>query len=111
MLIGRAVMQGSDAAVLSALGGQPSAADAIPDMSLVLEELYETELVSALRSGALGPDELALRAIRQRFVGEAEAKVISKVLDHTNWNRKKASTMLKVSYKSLLNKIKEYRLG
>ena len=31
-------------------------------------------------------------------------------LDYTNWNRKKAAGLLDISYKSLLNKIKKYKL-
>jgi DNA-binding NtrC family response regulator len=30
-----------------------------------------------------------------------------KALEETNWNRKKAARLLNISYKSLLNKIKE----
>ena len=36
-----------------------------------------------------------------------EKEVISYVLDKTDWNRSKASKILKVSYKTLLNKISE----
>jgi DNA-binding NtrC family response regulator len=31
-------------------------------------------------------------------------------LESTNWNRKKAARILNISYKSLLNKINEYKL-
>jgi DNA-binding NtrC family response regulator len=40
----------------------------------------------------------------------AERKVILRVLGHTNWNRKKAEKLLNISYKAILNKIKEYGL-
>jgi transcriptional regulator with PAS, ATPase and Fis domain len=40
-----------------------------------------------------------------------EKKVIAKALEHSDWNRKKAAKILDISYKSLLNKIKEYNLA
>jgi two-component system response regulator AtoC len=40
----------------------------------------------------------------------AEKKLVKKALDSTNWNRKRAAALLEISYKSLLNKIKEYNL-
>ena len=36
---------------------------------------------------------------------------VRKALGKTNWNRKKAAGLLGISYKSLLNKIKKYRLA
>ena len=36
-----------------------------------------------------------------------EREVIAYVLEKTDWNRSKASKILKVSYKTLLNKISE----
>jgi DNA-binding NtrC family response regulator len=41
---------------------------------------------------------------------EAEAAAITQALEHTNWHRQKASSLLKISYKALLYKIKEYDL-
>jgi transcriptional regulator with PAS, ATPase and Fis domain len=40
-----------------------------------------------------------------------EKTIIKKALERTNWNRKKAAGLLDISYKSLLNKIKQYRLA
>jgi DNA-binding NtrC family response regulator len=51
----------------------------------------------------------------KRRVGAAialeEKKLISEVLNKTNWNRRKAADMLEISYRSLLYKIKEYNLN
>jgi DNA-binding NtrC family response regulator len=41
-------------------------------------------------------------------VKKAETEAIMNVLFHTRWNRRKAATCLEISYKALLNKIKEY---
>jgi len=40
-----------------------------------------------------------------------EKRVMKRALESTNWNRKKAAAMLDISYKSMLNKIKEYKLA
>ena len=42
---------------------------------------------------------------------EAEKETIQRVLFQTNWNRKKASRILNISYKTLLQKIKESGLA
>ena len=39
---------------------------------------------------------------------EAEMEAISRALTETNWNRKKAAVLLKISYKALLYKIRQY---
>ena len=44
-------------------------------------------------------------------VAREEKKLISEVLNKTNWNRRKASELLEISYRSLLYKIKEYNLN
>jgi two-component system response regulator AtoC len=44
-------------------------------------------------------------------VAREEKALISEVLTKTNWNRRKASEILEISYRSLLYKIKEYGLN
>lgn len=44
-------------------------------------------------------------------VTHEEKKLISEVLNKTNWNRRKAADILEISYRSLLYKIKEYKLS
>jgi DNA-binding NtrC family response regulator len=39
---------------------------------------------------------------------EAEIEAITKALEQCNWNRKKAALILKISYKALLYKIRQY---
>ena len=48
-----------------------------------------------------------LREIARRGAREAERKALEEVLEHVRWNRAEASRILKVSYKTLLNKIFE----
>jgi DNA-binding NtrC family response regulator len=56
-------------------------------------------------------DNLSLKRVSSDFLARTEKKIIRKVLDHTKWNRKKAAGLLDISYKSLLNKIKNYKLA
>ncbi|HUV96539.1 MAG TPA: helix-turn-helix domain-containing protein, partial [Acidobacteriaceae bacterium] len=41
---------------------------------------------------------------------EAERRAIQQMLETTHWNRREASRRLQVSYKALLNKIKQMQL-
>jgi len=49
----------------------------------------------------------SLRDIARRGARDAESKALAEVLDQVHWNRAEASRILKVSYKTLLNKISE----
>lgn len=59
----------------------------------------------------LKSDGLSLKKRVSRAVEREERRLIGEVLRRTNWNRRKASKMLEISYRSLLYKIKEYRLN
>ena len=48
-----------------------------------------------------------LKEIKKKAVQEAERKLIKVVLQETGWNRKRAATILQISYKALLYKIRE----
>ena len=50
----------------------------------------------------------SLKEVHREAVRRTETEVIRKALERTNWNGKKAADILNISYKSLLNKIKEY---
>jgi len=54
---------------------------------------------------------LSLKEFCRQAAGEAEARAIVDALDHTRWNRRRSAELLKISYKALLQKIKEYRIG
>jgi two-component system response regulator AtoC len=49
----------------------------------------------------------SLKDINREAIKKAEAEVILKALEMTNWNRKKAAPKLNISYKALLYKIKD----
>ena len=51
-----------------------------------------------------------MKQISAEFMAEVEKKVMKSALSSTNWNRKRAASILNISYKSILNKIKYYGL-
>jgi DNA-binding NtrC family response regulator len=53
----------------------------------------------------------SLREIGRCGAREAERKTLEEVLERVHWNRAEASRILKVSYKTLLNKITAYELA
>jgi DNA-binding NtrC family response regulator len=57
---------------------------------------------------ASASSESGLKGLVRNVKDEAEIEAISKALEQTNWNRKKAAAMLKISYKALLYKIRQY---
>ncbi len=55
--------------------------------------------------------EVPLREVGRRASLEAEREAIERVLFQTNWNRKQAARLLRVSYKTLLQKIRDCGLS
>jgi transcriptional regulator with PAS, ATPase and Fis domain len=60
-------------------------------------------------NGDGAPDlaNLSLKKIKKKAMDRVEKEVISYVLEKTGWNRSKATKILKISYKTLLYKIKD----
>jgi two-component system, NtrC family, response regulator AtoC len=81
------------------------------------EELAISELrISQQSNGEKGasavtqPDVGGLKFLARAVKKEAEAAAIAHALEQTNWHRQKAAALLKISYKALLYKIKQYDL-
>jgi len=53
-------------------------------------------------------EAFSLKKITRTYVSEVEHRAIRNALKKTSWNRKKAARLLKVSYKTLLNRIEEF---
>jgi two-component system response regulator AtoC len=51
--------------------------------------------------------EVSLKQITRQAVREVERKVITKMVEASNWNRKRAAKRLNISYRALLYKLKE----
>ncbi len=89
--------------------------------SSVLRELLQrsnpidwTEPTSSIgyESGASSTAEaLGLKEVGRRAALVAERDLILTTLDNTRWNRRKASQILAVSYKTLLTKMKDFGLS
>jgi DNA-binding NtrC family response regulator len=52
-----------------------------------------------------------LKKLARNAMGEAETEAMSEALIRHNWNRKRAASELKISYKALLYKIRQYGLS
>jgi two-component system, NtrC family, response regulator AtoC len=83
-------LQASEAA---GVPSEPAAAAPAP-------RLFDTRELSDLST-------LSLKKMRKKAMDQVEKEVISYVLEKTAWNRSKATKLLKISYKTLLYKIKE----
>jgi len=58
----------------------------------------------------LQPDPAGLKSLARSAKNEAEAAAIAHALEQTNWHRQKAAVLLRISYKALLYKIRQYDL-
>ena len=65
---------------------------------------------SGLNGQELDLSDLSLKKYKKQVADQVEKDVISYVLEKTGWNRTRATQILKVSYKTLLTKIKELEL-
>lgn len=54
--------------------------------------------------------DISLKKAKTRVAAKVEKKIMKAALAHTNGNCKKAAVLLDISYKSMLNKAKAYRL-
>jgi transcriptional regulator with GAF, ATPase, and Fis domain len=62
-------------------------------------------------AGRLDLADLSLKKIRKKAMNRVERELIGHVLIKTGWNRSKASRILKISYKTLLQKIDELAIA
>ena len=66
--------------------------------------------VAAPPSREVSSQGLSLLEVGRRAAWAAERRAILSMLEETHWNRREASRRLQVSYKALLNKIKQIQL-
>src|SRR5271165_4562459 len=71
---------------------------------------YDTMAPPASPSRSSISDGNSLRSVVQSVRLEAERNAIAAALESTNWNRKAAARLLKVSYRTLLYKIERYQM-
>ena len=85
------------------------------DENLAISELETKGRKGALCEGmpstfASVPDS-GLKSLVRNSRDEIELKAIEEALAATHWNRKLAAARLRISYKALLNKVKQHRLA
>src|ERR1700756_5428697 len=85
------------------------------DEKLAIQELHpKSDGTGARVDGAThgpGEGEGGLKSLARSAKDEAEAEAITRALEETNWNRKQAAALLKISYKALLYKIRQYGIA
>jgi two-component system response regulator AtoC len=54
--------------------------------------------------------DFSLKRLSKIYISEVEKEAIREILRRTHWNRKEAAKMLRVSYKTLLNRIADFEL-
>ncbi|MFH1688478.1 MAG: sigma-54 dependent transcriptional regulator [bacterium] len=106
-MIKQVVVRGDDTIIsdLIAAAGKQVLATTIPSEAIASPEL------SVTYESPDDPDDYSLKNRIGRIVAREERNLIAEVLTKTNWNRRKASEMLQISYRSLLYKIKDYNLN
>jgi len=80
------------------------------DVAISGKDIYALAGLSNLERYLRDRNNLALKNIRRVYVQRTEKAIIKMALEQTSWNRKKAADLLDISYKSLLNKIKDYQM-
>jgi two-component system response regulator AtoC len=89
------VMGGEDSVLTELVERQSSQRDSTASFEALLETMEATA------------GEIPLREVSRRAAMEVEKEAIDIALRMTDWNRKKAASLLGVSYKTLLHKIRE----
>ncbi|SCX94953.1 sigma 54-interacting transcriptional regulator [Desulfoluna spongiiphila] len=107
----RILLIGCDQATLSEILDEES--PRINGASPAAPPIYD-HLMGEIRDLATkSPEALAdfsLKGIKQHAVDIIEREAISQILTMTNWNRTRASKILKISYKTLLTKISQLHI-
>jgi two-component system response regulator AtoC len=104
-MVKRIVVLQSEDAIAEEIFGAATSVSRAARAPLPVDATAEAEAAA----GASG--SVSLRDIGRKAARDAEREALKRVLYQTNWNRKKAARILEVSYKTLLQKIKECGLG
>ncbi len=75
---------------------------------MIAELMHSSPSLAARLPGAVTPNPGDLKKLVRNLKEDAELEAIARALDKTNWNRKQAAHELRISYKALLYKIKQY---
>jgi DNA-binding NtrC family response regulator len=83
----------------------------LADEQAIINELNPDRAGGALHPSSDGEANRGLKRLVRGLKDDAESAVIAQTLEGTGWNRKAAALDLKISYKALLYKIKQYNLS
>lgn len=82
------------------------------DEKQIIEELNPIQATTlSIQDSESSNGSASLKLLVRNLKGNAEAAAIAQTLEETGWNRKAAASDLKISYKALLYKIKQYNLN
>ncbi|MEO8725457.1 MAG: sigma-54 dependent transcriptional regulator [Acidobacteriaceae bacterium] len=81
----------------------------LTDEQIMLQEFVPPRL-EIVPPGSPASDSSGLKNMVRTMKDDAEAVAITRALEVTRWNRKQAASELKISYKALLYKIRQYNL-
>ncbi|MEE3328552.1 MAG: sigma-54 dependent transcriptional regulator [Myxococcota bacterium] len=95
-MIKRVIVLESEASILSELEGRRT-----------LSSARKSNLYALLEEVAESAGAIPLREVSRRASLEVEKEAIGVILDQAGWNRKQAAKMLGISYKTLLQKIRD----
>jgi two-component system, NtrC family, response regulator AtoC len=90
----------------NAASAAPQSAEPLPNTT----QAAMAPLIDFKTNDPMKSNSFSLKALKKKAMDRVEREVISYVLEKTDWNRSKASKILKVSYKTLLNKISELEI-
>jgi DNA-binding NtrC family response regulator len=83
----------------------------LADERAIIDELVPRQIAESVAFGADNNEENgSLKHLVRNVKGGAESAAIARTLEGTGWNRKAAASDLRISYKALLYKIKQYNL-
>ena len=80
------------------------------DEEMAIQEMQVGAAAAASASSSGVSNAGGLKGLVRGVKDEAEIEAITKALEQTNWNRKKAAILLEISYKALLYKIRQYEI-
>lgn len=85
----------------------------LADEQAIIDELSPWQHAGSLAAAGEGNNDgdRSLKHLVRNLKGGAEAAAIAQSLEVAGWNRKLAASELKISYKALLYKIKQYNLS
>jgi two-component system response regulator AtoC len=95
---------GDEEAFLEKLRSRRFASDSIDDFTAAPTSFLNSDYYYQPRSN------FSLKEVTREAAKKAETEAILDVLSYTRWNRRETAALLKISYKALLNKIKEYEI-